>query len=188
MQRGCILQLENIENFIYFPNSLPLPPTVLELFPGLFFFNKCSMKMLKILAQVCPKTSVTVICFYFHFWSFRSAWTMAWTILSTLQRTNFCCSEILTSQLWFHGTLWTCFLTDSIKFVGFVLTCDVSLLFVSKEELTQGKSKHELDFQANSFGFPELPWNSEIRVNGKGWLYPGMAAAWETIFELFLNH
>lgn len=68
-----------------------------------------------------------------------------------------------------------------------MLTCNVSPLSDPKVELAESEREHELGFHTNVFDFLVLPWISERKVNGKDWVYTGMAAAWETITNLFLN-
>lgn len=65
--------------FSQLPSLTPHPPKY-SLF---LLINKCSMKMLKILAQVLPKTSVTLIWLYFNFWNVRSACTMDGILLTS---------------------------------------------------------------------------------------------------------
>lgn len=153
------------------------------------FLNKCNMKMLKNLAQVLPKISVTM---GFIFTSEISTWPMAWTtpIPVLLEELNCVVQKFL-----HHGRNsmklfeYVSSVTPRIKFVG-----SVRQLVMSLSSDVCFKRRLHSEWEELGAGFPcKLLWASctSLNLRNKGkWMgkgYAGTATTWEAIAELFLD-
>lgn len=113
---------------------------------------------------------LSLIWLYFQSWNFRSAWTMAQIIPTSVLLEGLSSVPLKFSS---HSCNSTGILTQRTKFVDCVCwhVMALSWLFQRKTLLRE----HEFSFQADSFGSLALPWTSKI--NWKGWVYTGMAVA-----------